>query len=204
MSGVPAAPRVWYFDTCTLMSMQVSTDLNQLMKQQLAGEFVVLLQEVVDELNQLVTNQVSGSGLAAQALADLAWLGAPELAESFAETADIVHWQAEVADGRPYGPDEHWAESCIIASAETQPEEDGVVLFLSEEYSARICGNKVAHCTPMSVHRYMYELVQAGLLDANQALSIACELEAADRGPECRLSDFTDPTPRGLGRMGKP
>lgn len=208
MSKVPSKPRVWYFDTCTLMTMQASADLNSLLKANLANEYVVLLVEVVEELERLADFKDRPGLLANAALLDLAWLGDPAPAEDFASAEAIVEWQSEVAQGRTLKHAfEHWAESCVIASAATEPVEHGAVLFLSEDYSARITVNgahDLGHCTPLSVHRYMFELVQDKTLPASKALAIAEELHRAGRGPECVLGDFTNASPRGLGIAGQP
>jgi hypothetical protein len=185
--------------------MQASTDLDQLIQTQMAGEDCVLLQEVVDELIYLASGSRDASGLASAALENLKWLNAPEPASEYAELADIVHWQSEVADGRNLKhPREHWAEACIIAAVEVLPEERGAVAFLSDEYSARIHANKTDWCTPMGVHRYMYELVHDGTITAQAALDISTKLHEAGRGIDCVLADYTASTPRGLGRPGQP
>jgi len=185
--------------------MQASIDLNQLVQTQMAGEDCILLQEVVEELEFIASQNRDASPLAAMALKDLAWLGAPQSAAEYADLDDIVHWQNEVADGRFLKhPREHWAEACIIAAIEVLPKDRGAVAFLSEEYSARIHAASHEWCMSMSVHRYMYELVKAGIITAQQALDISNELHDAGRGIECILNDYTAPNPRGLGRPGQP
>jgi hypothetical protein len=185
--------------------MQVSADLDQLVQTQMAGEDCVLLQEVVDELSQIASGSRDASGSASAALGNLDWLDAPEPASDYAELEDIVFWQTEVADGRFLRhPREHWAEAWIIAAVEVLPEVKGAVAFLSEEYSARIHAAKTEWCMPMSVHRYIYELVHGGTMTAQAALDISIQLHAAGRGIECVLEDYTASTPRGLGRPGQP
>jgi hypothetical protein len=205
MSPLPELSRSWFFDTCTLITMQASIDLNQLVQTQMAGEDCILLQEVVEELEFIASQNRDASPLAAMALKDLAWLGAPQSAAEYADLDDIVHWQSEVADGRFLKhPREHWAEACIIAAIEVLPEDRGAVAFLSEEYSARIHAASHEWCMSMSVHRYMYELVKASIITAQQALDISNELHDVGRGIECILNDYSAPNPRGLGRPGRP
>lgn len=205
MAHLPAHPRTWFFDTCTLITMQASTGLDQLIQAQMAGEDCILLQEVVDELSHIASINHDAARLASVALDNLDWLGAPEPASKYAELKDIVFWQNEVADGRFLKhAKEHWAEACIIAVVEVLPLSKGAVAFLSEEYSARIHAAKHSWCTPMSVHRYMYELVCDATITPQTAVGISDELHAAGRGIECVLDDYTAPTPRGLGRPGQP
>lgn len=207
MSPFPAPPRIWFFDTCTLMNLQVSAELDTLVQTQMTGETCVLLQAVVDELERIAEESNDGLAvdLADKALANAGWLGTPHPIDEWADLEEVTYWQDQVADGRALKHEfEHWAESCIIAAVEVLPEKYGAAAFLSDEYSARVQANKHAWCSPYSVHRFMYELVQDGTLDPTDALSIALELEAAGRGPEVELADFTNPTPRGLGRSGQP
>lgn len=205
MSPVPASPRAWFYDTCTLMNLQVSNDLDTVVQQQMVGEDVVLLDAVVDELDLVAGSSASGAPLAAAALTNLAWLGPPQPVDDYADTDRIVFYQDQVADGRGLKHAwEHWAEACILAAVEVLPEERGAVAFLTDEYAARIQAVDFDWCTPMSVHRYLYELVHESTITAAAALSISEELHKEGRGPECVLADFTATTPKGLGRVGRP
>lgn len=205
MSPLPATPRAWFFDTSTLITMQASPTLSELIKDQLDGEDLVLLEAVVEELELIASQSRPVSPLAAAALNDLSWLGPAQPVDDYADLDDIVHWQEQVAEGRVLKhPREHWAEACIIATIEVLPEDRGAVAFLSEEHAARIHAASHDWCTSMSVHRYLYELVQQGTISGEAALEISNELEAADRGISCILEDYTSPTPRGLGRCGQP
>lgn len=205
MSPLPASPRVWFFDTSTLITTQASPALADLIKSQMEGEDLVLLEAVVEELELIAPQNRPVSALARAALNDLEWLRPAQPVDDYADLDDIVHWQEQVAEGRALKhPREHWAEACIIAAIEVLPQDRGAVAFLSEEHSARIHAAIHGWCMSMSLHRYMYELVQDGTIAAEVALEISSELEAADRGISCNLQDFTGSTPHGLGRFGQP
>lgn len=205
MSPLPASPRAWFFDTSTLITMQASQALGELIKGQLEGEDLVLLEAVVEELELIASQSRAVSPLAQAALNDLVWLGPAQPVDDYADLEDIVHWQEQVSEGRVLKhPREHWAEACIIAAIEVLPEDRGAVAFLSEEHSARIHAASHNWCMSMSAHRYLYELVQQHTITGEEAMEISTELEAADRGISCILEDYTSPTPRGLGRCGQP
>ncbi len=205
MSPLPARPRAWFFDTSTLITMQASPTLNELIKDQMDGEDLVLLEAVIEELELIKDQNRRVSPSAAAALNDLSWLGPAQPVDEYAKLKDIVHWQEQVAEGRvPKHPREHWAEACIIAAIEVLPKSRGGVAFLSEEHAARIYAASHDWCLSMSAHRYLYELVQQGTISGEKALEISNELEAAGRGISCTLEDYTSPTPRGLGRCGQP
>lgn len=189
------------------MNMQASPDLDALVQQQMNGETCVLMQAVVDELERLVdvSSDPRAVDLARKTLANLAWLGPPHRDDDWADLEDIVHWQDQVADGRPLKHEgEHWAESVIIAAIERLPEDYDAAVFLSDEYSARVQATKHEWCHAYSLVRYLHVLVRNGTLSASVALRMATELADAGRGIAVELSDFTDPSPKGLGRYGGP
>lgn len=195
---------MWFIDTSSLMSIAVSPDLKAVVQTAIGTDAIALLEVVVDELDY----RSSFDGLAAAAYGDLSWLG-PEVDSSrFVEVDAIEKIQIQVADGRflkdPY---EHWGESVTIAMlhaavhrGSTQP-----TVFLTEDHSARVQANKVATCTPMSVHRLMWERVQAGKLTDSEAARLAGLLQKHDRGQEYTAADFANPNRRrGIRRVGEP
>lgn len=78
-------------------------------------------------------------------------------------------------------------------------------LFLTEDHSARLQANKVSTCSPLSLHRLLWERVRADKLDAGEAGRLAGVLHVKGRGPECTEADFANPNRRrGIGRVGEP
>jgi len=101
---------------------------------------------------------------------------------------------------------EHWAESVTIAMAEAAAARASVVemVFLTEDRTARVHAALRPNCTPKSVHRVLYDEVQAKKLAASDAETLAALLHQAGRGPVCTAAEFLEPSTRGIGRVGSP
>jgi hypothetical protein len=115
--------------------------------------------------------------------------------------------QEDVADGRTLTDDmQHWAESTIIALARRSAAAgySAIKVLLSEDYDARRVASIVPHMRSVSIHALLHERVQGNRMTAEAAAALGGLLYAAGRGPEVTVSDFANPTRRGLGRVAKP
>ncbi|GHF42780.1 hypothetical protein GCM10018790_20790 [Kitasatospora xanthocidica] len=197
----PARPELWFLDTSSLMTLAVDEALREAVKGELSWHKRVLLDVVVEELERLAgAGRPDEKALAAAALGQLDWLGAPVPTDNLGiDPLRVVAVQDILRSGRPLKhPGEHWAESVIMTMAE------GLTLaaphLLSEDYNARI--ESVRHnCAPYSVHKLLARMVQGGRLAADDAESFADAVMAAGRGNDYTAAEFLS---GNLGRVGKP
>ena len=198
------ARRVWFVDTSSLISLAACPDLKPVVQTAVGTDAIALLDVVVAELE----HRGRFDGLAAAAQSDLAWLGPPVDSGRYVRSEDARQVQLQVADGRALVDEfEHWAESVTIAMLRAALKRGSKLptFFLTEDHSARIQANKVDTCTPLSLHRLLWERVRAGKLDAAEAEGLAAVLHEKGRGPECTAEDFANHSRRrGIGRVGAP
>jgi hypothetical protein len=119
---------------------------------------------------------------------------------------DVQLAQEDVADGRTLTDDsQHWAESTIIALARRSAA-TGLTskILLSEDYEARRVACTVLYTRGVSIHSLLHKRVHGNRMTAEAAAVLADKLHEAGRGPVVTVSDFADPTGRGLGRIARP
>lgn len=197
------AGRIWFVDTASLLTMAVDPAIEAEVLAAIGSDTVVIIDIVADELEMRATDpQTAALAATARSRLPAAW---QQLATAkYVTLDDIKDVQDSVADGRVLAHDkQHWAESVIIALC-VRSRTDTEKVLLSDDYDARRVAHKVDRLTAVSIHRVLYERVQAGLLDAEVAATLSDKIEAADRGREVTADDFLSPTPRTLGRVGQP
>lgn len=201
--GGEGSRRVWFVDTASLLTMAVDPAIEAEILAEIGSDTVVIIDVVADELELRVKDPATA------ALASIAGSRLPatwrELStEKFVSVDAIMKIQERVADGRVLAHDrQHWAESVIIALCE-RSRTDTYTMLLSEDYDARRVAHTVDRLTALSVHRVLYERVQAGFLDADVAAELTEKIKEARRGPDVAADDFRFRTPRKLGRVGQP
>lgn len=205
MSG-PARRQIWFPDTASLLSMAVDEAIAEAVLAEVAGDPVMLLDVVVDELEYRRT-QPETAHLARTALNLLpdSWVRVDT--DCYVDTEEVEDAQADVADGRPLTDDwQHWAESTIIAMGRSAAKTSAtsVKVLLSEDYDARRVASLVPNMTGMSIHGLLHARVHANRFSAGDAAALADLLHKAARGPEVSAEDFADRTGRRLGRVGHP
>ena len=183
-AAAPLKPEAWLFDTSTLLSLAAVDDLRAAVEAELSAQPCVLFDVVVDELTGLARRTDRTGLLARRARGQLGWLGA--VADSSIGDVDrALAIQNVIAGTRALAdPWEHWAESVMIDIARRMTQLTPVLL--SEDHSARVEANQ---CTPdgegpvasYSLHKLMARMVQTGRLPAQDAASLADQLQQAGR-----------------------
>ena len=164
---------------------------------------MVIIDIVADELDTRA-NSPQTAALAATAVSRLPVAWRRLSTAQYVTLENIMDVQDRVADGRMLAHDkQHWAESVIIALCKLSRTDTHKVL-LSEDYDARRVAHSVDRLTAFSIHRILYERVQAGHLDAEAAAALSDKIEDAGRGHKMIGDDFRFRTPRKLGRVGQP
>lgn len=199
------APSIWFLDTASLLSMAVDAAITAAVLAEIGTDIVVIIDVVLEELQHRAT-VASTASLAEAALAGIQPHWRQMATEGRVLLADVRQAQEDVADGRTLTSDtQHWAESTIIAlGRNVSPRSTTIKLLLSEDYDARRVANKVPNMRGLSVYTLLHQRVQARKMTAEAAADLAAKLDAAGRGPDATVADFTDPTGRGLGRAARP
>lgn len=198
--------RVWFLDTSSLLSMAVSEEIESAILDEIGYDPVVIIDIVHDELTRRA-GVPETAGLAKNALDRLQPHWTVMDTRRYVSLKDVQLAQEDVADGRTLTDDmQHWAESTIIALARRSATAGftSIKLLLSEDYEARRVACIVPHTRGVSIHALLHERVQRKRMTAEAAAALGAILHAAGRGPAVTVSDFTDPTGRGLGRVARP
>lgn len=158
----------------------------------------VVLDVVVDELEGLARRGSPIRALATATLGQLGWLGEPVETNALVDPGRAVQIQDILRGGRSLRhPREHWAESVAMAMAERLTQVDAHLL--SEDYDARI--ESVRHgLTPFSIHKVLSHMVRNGHIPAEEAVSFADALKAANRGIGYTAEEFRSGRLRRVGR----
>jgi hypothetical protein len=198
--------RVWFLDTSSLLSMALSEDIEAAVLDEIGNYRVMIIDIVHDELTRRATLSDT-AGLAKTALNRIQPHWTVMDTARFVTLEDVRQAQEDVADGRTLANDmQHWAESTIIALARRSAiaGSSSIKMLLSEDYDARRVACAVPFTRGVSIHGLFHERVQHKRLTPEAVAELGEILYAAGRGPAVTVSDFANPTARGLGRVAKP
>ena len=206
MSAPSKSKSVWFLDTSSLLSMALDERIEVAVLDEIGDDPVMIIDIVHDELTRRAAIP-STAGLAKTALNRLQPSWTVMDTARYVKLEDIRLVQEDVADGRTLIDDlQHWAESTIIALARRSATAGftSIKMLLCEDYDARRVACAVPYTRGISIHALFHERVQGKCMTPEAAAELGEILHAAGRGPAVTVSDFTDPTGRGLGRVAKP
>jgi hypothetical protein len=186
--------------------MAVDERIESAVLDEIGGGIVRIIDIVHDELNRRASIPET-AGLAKNALDRIPAHWTVMDTTSYVSLEEVQQAQEDVADGRTLTDDmQHWAESTIIALARRSAIAGStmVKVLLSEDYDARRVASTVPFTRGVSIHKILHARVQGNRMTAEAAVVLARILEVARRGPSVTVSDFADPTGRGLGRVARP
>ncbi len=199
-------PRVWFIDTSTLLSMAADQAIENVVLTAIGLDHVRIVDVVERELVYRATRPET-KRLAQTAIAQMpsTWR---TMDTYFLDEGEIAEAQDDVADGRLLKDDyEHWAEATIITLARKAVSRGNVldIQFMTEDFEARRVACTVPGVQAQSIHRLLYERVQARLMPAHDAQTISGLLYDSGRSrTSTTVEDFTRPNRKGLGRAGQP